>query len=57
MERDPNLPLHQLLEPMLHFLGDPGSGMLNLETQRLALAKAKKTFDDNRFKTAQKTMA
>ena len=29
--RDPNLPLHQLLEPMQHFLGDPDSGMLNLE--------------------------
>ena len=41
--RDPNLPLHQLLEPMQHFLGDPGSGMLNLETHRLALAIAKKT--------------
>ena len=24
--RDPNLPLHQLLEPMQHFLGDPDSG-------------------------------
>ena len=23
--RDPNLPLHQLLEPMQHFLGDPDS--------------------------------
>ena len=31
--RDPNLPLHQLLEPMQCFLGDPDSGMLNLETQ------------------------
>ena len=30
--RDPNIPLHQLLEPMQHFLGDPESGMLNLET-------------------------
>ena len=30
--RDPNLPLHRLLEPMQHFLGDPDSGMLNLET-------------------------
>ena len=40
--RDPNLPLHQLLEPMPHFLGDPDSGMLNLETHRLALAIAKK---------------
>ena len=54
--RDPNLPLHQLLEPMQHFLGDPNSGMLNLETHRLALAIAKKTLDENRFKTAQKTM-
>ena len=54
--RDPNLPLHQLLEPMQHFLGDPDSGMLNLETHRLALAIAKKTLDENRFKTVQKTM-
>ena len=29
--RDPNLPLHQLLEPMQRFLGDPVSGMLKLE--------------------------
>ena len=34
--RDPNLPLHQLLEPMQHFLGDPDSGKLHLETHRLA---------------------
>ena len=54
--RDPNLPLHQLLEPMQLFLGDPDSGMLNLEAHRLALAIAKKTLDENRFKTAQKTM-
>ena len=46
---DPNLPLNQLLEPMQCFLGDPDSGMLNLETQRLALAIAKKTLDENRF--------
>ena len=39
------------------FLGDPDSGMLNLETHRLALAIAKKTLDKYRFKTAQKTMA
>ena len=39
--RDPNLPLHQLLEPMQCFLGDPDSGILNLETHRLALAIAK----------------
>ena len=31
--RDHNLPLHELLEPMQYFLGDPDSGMLNLETQ------------------------
>ena len=30
--------------------------MLNLETHRLALAIAKKTLDENRFKMAQKTM-
>ena len=54
--RNPNLPLHQLLEPMQCFLGDPDSGMLNLETHRLALARAKKTLDENRFKMAQKTM-
>ena len=42
---------------MQHFLGDPGLGMLNLETHRLALAIAKKTLDENRFKTAQKTIA
>ena len=54
--RDPNLPLHQLLEPMQHFLGDPESGMLNLETHRLALPITKKTMDENRFKDAQKTM-
>ena len=55
--RDPNLPLHQLLEPMQHFLGDPDSGMLNLETLRLALAIAKKTLDENRFTATQKVMA
>ena len=41
--RDPNLPLHQLLEPMQRFLGDPESGLLNLEARHLALAIAKKT--------------
>ena len=55
--RDPNLPLHQLLKPMQCSLGDPDSGMLNLETHRLALLIAKKTSDENRFKTARKTMA
>ena len=55
--RDPNLPLHQLLEPMQCFLGDPDSGKLNLETHRLALAIAKKTLDENRFTATQKTLA
>ena len=53
--RDPDLPLHQLLEPMLCFLGDPDSGKLHLETHRLALAIAKKTLDENRLSTTQKT--
>ena len=47
--RELSLPLHQLLEPMQCFLGDPDSGMLNLEVCRLALAIAKKTLDENRF--------
>ena len=55
-ERDPNLPLHQLLEPLQQFLGDPDSEMLNLEAHRLILAIAKKTLDQNCFKTTQKTM-
>ena len=42
---------------MQHFLGDPDSGMLNLETHRLALAIAKKTLDENKFTATQKTMA
>ena len=54
--RDPNLPLHQLLEPMQQFLGDPASGMLNLEAHRLALPIARKTLDENHFKITQKTM-
>ena len=54
--RDPNLPLHQLLEPMQHFLGEPDSSKLNLETHRLALAIAKKTLDKNRYTAAQKTL-
>ena len=44
--RDPNLPLHQLLETIQHFLGDPDSGKLHLETHRLALPIAKKTLDE-----------
>ena len=55
--RDPNLPLHQLLEPMQHFLGDPDSGKLHLETHRLALVIAKKTLEENRFTATQKTVS
>ena len=54
--RDPKLPLHQLLEPIQQFLGDPDSAMLNLEVHRLTLAIAKKMLDKNHYKTAQKTM-
>ena len=53
--RDPNLPLHQLLEPIQRFLGDPDSRLLNLEAHHLALTIAKKTLDENCFRTAQKT--
>ena len=42
---------------MQHFLGDPDSGMINLETHRLALTTAKKTLDENRCTATQKTMA
>ena len=35
--RDLNLPLHQLLEPMQCVLGDPDSGMINLEVHRFTL--------------------
>ena len=41
---------------MQKFLGDPNSGRLNLEANRHLLAIAKKTLDENQFKTAQKTM-
>ena len=37
-------------------LGDPDSGLLNLEAHRLALAITKKTIDENCFRTAQKMM-
>ena len=53
--RDPNLPLHHLLEPMQQFLGDLVSGLLNLEAHHLALAITKKTLDEICFRTAQKT--
>ena len=40
---------------MQQFLGDPDSGILNLEAHGLALAIAKKTLDENHFRTAQMT--
>ena len=52
--RNPNLPLHQLLEPMQRFLGDPESGLFNLGVHP-AIAIAMKTLDENCFRTAQKT--
>ena len=36
--RDPNLPLHQLLEPMQHFLGDPDSGMLKPRNTQISIS-------------------
>ena len=42
---------------MQHFLGDPDSGKLHLETHRLALAIAKKTLDKNRFTASQNTVS
>ena len=38
------------------FLGDPESGLLNLEVHQLTLAIAKKMLDENHFRTVQKTM-
>ena len=46
--------LHQLLELMQYFLSDPDSKHLDLESHLLALAIAKKTLDENKFKHAQK---
>ena len=53
--RDGNLPLHQLLQPLTRFLGDPDSGLLCLDQHRLSLSIAKKYLDDHRFLTAEKT--
>ena len=36
--------------------GDPESGLLNAEAHHLAIAIARKTLDENHFRTAQKTM-
>ena len=55
MKETPNLPLHQLLNLMQQFLGDPESWLLILEAHHLVLAIAKKTLDENHFRAAQKT--
>ena len=39
---------------MQHFLGDPDSGKLNLETHRLTLAIAKKTLDKKQIHSYSK---
>ena len=54
--RDSNLSLHKLLAPIQQFLDDPDSGCLDLQSCCLALAKAKKTLDENHFTHAQKMM-
>ena len=40
---------------MQQFLGDPESGLLNLEVHHLVLSITKVTLDENHFRTAQKT--
>ena len=41
---------------MQWLLGNPESGLLNLEAHHLSLAIAKKTLDENCFRTSHKTM-
>ena len=53
--RDGNQPLHQLLQPLTRFLGDPDSGLLCLDQHQLLLSIAKKYLDNHRFLTAEKT--
>ena len=53
--RDGNQPVHQLLQPLTRFLGNPDSGLLCLDQHRVSLFIAKKYLDDHRFLTAEKT--
>ena len=53
--RDGNQPVHQLLQPLTRFLGDPDSGLSCLDQHKLLLSIAKKYLDDHRFLTAEKT--
>ena len=52
--RDGNQPLHQLLQPLTRFLGDPYSGLLCLNQHQPSLSMAKKYLDDHRFLTVEK---
>ena len=52
--RDGNQPLHQILQPLTRFLGDPDSGLLCLDQHQLSLSIAKKYLDDHRLLTAEK---
>ena len=54
LQKGPPFPLHQLLESMQCFLGDPEPGCLKLEIHHLAMAIAKKILK-SRFKNAQRT--
>ena len=53
---NPNLPLHQLLEPIHQFLSDPDSRCLDLKSYHLAFPITKKMLDENHFKHTQKMM-
>ena len=52
--RDGNQPLHQLLQPLTRFLGNPDLGLLCLDQHRLSLPIAKKYLDDHRFLTVKR---
>ena len=53
--RDGNQPVHQLLQPLTRFLGDPDSGLLCLDQHRLSLSIAKKYLDDSSLQKRQQT--
>ena len=55
--RDGNQPVHQLLQPLTRFLGDPDSGLLCLDQHQLSLSIAKKYLDNHRFLTAERQQA
>ena len=47
--RDGNQPVHQLLQPLTRFLGDPDSGILCLNQHRLSLSIAKNIWTTTDF--------